>query len=169
MNNANKVGNVKLVDKGDTILLKNGNNTYFSFDKDALVGYESISINIGKGKNFSLDNFIEAQRLSDFYSEIPEVVLDIPSGDTVQGTIDWGLENGMLNVYHLDTDGIVDPEDQLSYYLIGNPNDATPWDPSTGGRLNLRKSSVYISTLMMKVKTSLHLILKMNQLSFKSG
>ena len=42
MNNANKVGNVKLVDKGDTILLKNGNNTYFSFDKDALVGYLRI-------------------------------------------------------------------------------------------------------------------------------
>ena len=52
----------------------------------------------------------------------------------------------MLNVYHLDTDGIVDPEDQLSYYLIGNPNDATPWDPSTGEAQSKEVPGIYFHT-----------------------
>ena len=38
----------------------------------------------------------------------------------------------MLDVYHLDTDSIVAPEDQLNYYLISNPNNASPWDPNSG-------------------------------------
>ena len=65
-------------------------------------------------------------------NSIPEVTLDLPSGDAIQETIDWGLENGMLDVYHLDTDSIVAPEDQLNYYLISNTNNASPWDPTSG-------------------------------------
>ena len=61
-----------------------------------------------------------------YYQQIPEVTLDLPSGDAIQETIDWGLENGMLDVYHLDTDSIVAPEDQLNYYLVSNPNNASP-------------------------------------------
>ena len=144
MRNNNVVKRLTLEDQGDKLTLTNplpngSKLQIFSFDKELLIGYETLSINIGLGKEFDLSESFDRDLLEDYYSEIPEVVLDLPSGDTSQETIDWGLENGMLDVYHLDTDGIVDPEDQLNYYLIGNPNDTTPWDPSTDGEAETKQ------------------------------
>ena len=123
-------------DRGDTILLKLTSPSsgkvfeIFDFQKDQLIGHDSITIDAGLGLEFDISGMFDRGTYNAYYQQ--NITLDLPSGDAIQETIDWGLENGMLDVYHLDTDSIVAPEDQLNYYLISNPNNASPWDPNSG-------------------------------------